>query len=75
MSPTEKQIAFVEEITRTLGIEFPTCSKDFTKYTYSKFISAYITKYKETQNEIKNNFYDEEYCMEVCQNDVWCEYY
>lgn len=71
-SPTEKQIAYVEAITKELGIEFPTCSKDFTKSTYSKFISKYKGAFDE---RMTSGILDEDYCMEICQNDVWCEYY
>jgi hypothetical protein len=72
IAPTEKQIAYAEAIANELGIEFPTCSKDFTKYTYSKFIS----KYKKDYDEIMvNGILDEDYCMEICQNDIWCDYY
>ena len=72
MSPTEKQIAYAEAIANVLGIDFPTSSKDFTKYTYSKFIS----KYKSAFDEIMTSgVHDKDYCYEICQNDVWCEYY
>ena len=71
-APTEKQIRYAEAIANELGLDFPTCSKDFTKYTYSKFIS----KYKKDYDEIMiNGVHDEEYCYEICENDVWCEYY
>ena len=72
IAPTEKQIRYAEAIANELGIEFPTCSKDFTKSTYSKFISKYKSAFDE---KMISGILDEDYCMEICQNDVWCEYY
>lgn len=71
-SPTEKQIEYAEAIAKELEIDFPTCSKDFTRSNYFKFISKYKSAFDE---RMTSGVLDEEYCMEVCQNDVWCEYY
>ena len=46
MSPTEKQIRFVDDIARTLNIDFPTSSKEFTKRTYRNFIKAYYEDFQ-----------------------------
>lgn len=56
--PSEKQIKFAEEIAYTLGIEFPTCSAEYTKYAYFKFISYYYHTYQEIMNSDPN--YDDE---------------
>lgn len=53
MSPTEKQIKFVEVIAESLGIDFPQSSKDFTKQIYFKFIKEH---YDEFQKLV--DFYD-----------------
>lgn len=47
MSPTEKQIAFVEVITEALGIDFPQSSKDFTKQIYCEFIKEHYDEFQE----------------------------
>lgn len=73
MPPTEKQIKFVEKINGVLGTDFPTSSKEFTKYIFSQWISAHIDEYDEI---ISNTIYDEDWIMEFgCENDVWTEYY
>ena len=46
-SPTEKQIKFAEEIAYVLGLDFPTCSAEYTKYAYQQFISYYYHQYRE----------------------------
>lgn len=48
MSPTEKQIRFVETITETLGIDFPTSSQEFTKQIYCKFIKNHYDQFKDS---------------------------
>ena len=45
--PTDKQIAFADEIAYMLDIDFPTGSPDFNKAAYCKFISDNIYKYQE----------------------------
>ena len=73
MSPTEKQIKFVEKINSVLGTNFPISSKEFTKYIFSQWISSHIDEYNEI---ISNNDYDEDWTMEFgCVNDVWTEHY
>lgn len=70
--PTEKQIKFVGIICEKLDIEFPTCSKDFTKTNYTKFIEKNIVEfYKST----RNIYLDEDDLYRICENDVWGEYY
>jgi hypothetical protein len=49
--PTKAQIDFAEEIASVLEIDFPTCSKEFNKWSYSKFISNHIDRFKEIQRE------------------------
>ena len=73
-SPTEKQILLVERITKTLNIDFPNSSKDFTKYQYSNFISNNIDEYKET---IQESQCDEDFLdwIGAYENDVWWEHY
>ena len=45
-SPTEKQIAYVDDIAKALNIDFPQSSKEFTRAKYSAFITAYSGRYK-----------------------------
>lgn len=45
MSPTKKQIDLVEKISKTLNINFPKTSKEFTKYTYWLFIKRFLPIY------------------------------
>ena len=71
-SPTKKQINIVEKMTSILNIEFPSSSKEFNKFTYSRWINKHINEY---QDIIDVTIYDEEYLYEICENDVWCEYY
>ena len=71
-SPTKKQISIVEKMTSILNIEFPSSSKEFNKFTYSRWINKHINEY---QDIIDATIYDEEYLYEICENDVWCEYY
>ena len=49
-SPSEAQINFVEEICRTLDIDFPTCSQEFTAYCYYNFIANHINEYRDVCN-------------------------
>lgn len=46
-SPTDKQIAYADAIARTLNIDFPQSSRDFTRAKYGVFISAHVDEYKE----------------------------
>ena len=46
-SPTEKQIAFVENITEALNIEFPQSSRDFQRKIYAQFIKDHYEEFKE----------------------------
>ena len=72
-SPTEKQIVFVEQICNALGInDFPLCSKEFTKWHYNQFIKTYLEEYK---TAITSSLLDEDWCYQLCINDVWCEHY
>ena len=41
-SPTAKQIDFVQDICRTLGIDKP---EEYTKEAYSEFIDKYVEDY------------------------------
>ena len=71
--PTDKQIEFVEKICSILNItDFPNSSKEFTKWHYSQFIKAHLQDYNDY---IETNITDEDYCYEICINDVWCEHY
>ena len=46
-SPTDKQIVYADAIARTLNIDFPQSSRDFTRSRYRAFISAHVGEYKE----------------------------
>lgn len=46
-SPTDKQIAYADAIAKTLNIDFPQSSRDFTRAKYRAFISAHVDEYKE----------------------------
>lgn len=46
-SPTDKQIAYADAIAKTLNIDFPQSSRDFTRVKYRAFISAHVDEYKE----------------------------
>ena len=69
MPPTEKQIDFAELIAYTLGIEFPTCSKQYTKWGYSQFISSHLAAFQQAQAEAS---FPDDYPY---VNDAWTEYY
>jgi hypothetical protein len=49
--PTKAQIDFAEEIAKTLHINFPTCSKEFSKWSYQKFISNHIDRFHDVVRE------------------------
>lgn len=44
--PTQEQIKKVDEITKTLGIDFPQSAKDFTFKKYERFIFLYQHDYE-----------------------------
>ena len=46
-SPTDKQIAYADVIAKTLNIDSPQSSRDFTRAKYRAFISAHVDEYKE----------------------------
>lgn len=71
-APTEKQIALADWIAKTLGIDFPQCSKDFNKITYWLFCQKYL---HEAVLEDTSNKLDCEDLYGICDNDVWCEFY
>lgn len=74
LAPTEKQITFVENICGTLGIKnFPTSSKEFTRFSFSQFIAAHLEEYHYALLEMDSWEGDEEYLYETCINDVWTE--
>lgn len=45
--PTEKQIDYADLIAYTLELDFPTCSADYTKLAYQKFISKHHDAFRE----------------------------
>jgi hypothetical protein len=59
-SPTEKQIALVEAITKVLGIDFPQSSWDFNIATYSKFISNHIDEFRQVIEDYNDIGEDDE---------------
>ena len=54
MSPTEKQIKFVDAITEALEIDFPQSSKEFTKRTYCRFIEKHYPEFKRFVEDINS---------------------
>ena len=58
-APTEKQIAFAETIAYTLGIDFPTCSAEYTKLGYQQFISYYYNQWRAEMAAL-SAFYDDD---------------
>lgn len=60
MSPTEKQIDFVEEITNVLGIDFPQSSKDFTKQIYYEFIKEHYDEFIQVVDDYEDFNSDDE---------------
>ena len=64
-SPTEKQISFVESICEILGIkDFPSCSREYSKFHFSHFISTHIQQY---YSIINSNKMDEEDLYFICE--------
>ena len=57
--PTKAQIDFAEEIADVLRIDFPTCSKEFTKWSYQKFISEHIIEFQNVQRAYQADPEDE----------------
>ena len=71
--PTAKQVQLVEDIKACLDIkDFPSCASHYTKANYSNFINTHIDQFYFEQQV---NDLDEDWCMELCSNDVWTEYY
>lgn len=60
MSPTEKQINFVDEITKTLGIDFPQSSTEFTKQIYCEFIKEHYDEFKAHMDWCDWDTYDDD---------------
>lgn len=60
MSPTDKQIEFVETITKILNIDFPRSSKEFTKQIYCEFIKAYYDDFSLAMDDINDFNSDDE---------------
>jgi hypothetical protein len=58
--PSDKQIQLAADIANTLGIEFPTSSKDFTAVIYWQFIKDHIEEAKNYWDEIDDPVWDEE---------------
>lgn len=72
-SPTQAQIEFVSAICAALEIkDFPSNSIEYSKYGYSRFISAHIDEF---YNITGSDGADEDYLYMTCENDVWTEYY
>lgn len=57
-APTEKQMAFVETITKVLDIEFPQSSHDFKRKIYAHFIKEHYEEFKEAME--MNDWTDED---------------
>lgn len=73
LSPTEKQIDFVEIMCDVLKItDFPYCSKQFTRKAFSDWISAHVKEYNEI---VYNSKIDDEWLYDHCVNDIWTEEY
>jgi hypothetical protein len=70
--PSEKQIEYAEYLASIFEVDFPTSSRDFTARAYHAFIEKYNAELRERRIEA---IADEEYCYDICQNDVWCEEY
>lgn len=60
MSPTEKQIKFVEAITTMLGIDFPQSSNEFTKQTYREFIKKHYDDFMQIVDDAEDFNSDDE---------------
>ena len=52
-SPTAKQIDFVQDICRTLGIDKP---EEYTKEAYSEFIDEYVEDYYYELNQQREEY-------------------
>lgn len=70
--PSEKQIEYAEYLASIFEVDFPTSSRDFTARAYHAFIEKYNEELRERRIEA---IADEDYCYDICQNDVWCEEY
>lgn len=57
MTPTEKQIAFIEDIVKALDIEFPQSSQEFDRKVYAHFIK---THYEEFMEAVGTDLTDED---------------
>jgi hypothetical protein len=71
-APSEKQIAYAEYLASIFEVDFPTSSRDFTASAYHAFIEKYNEELRSRRIE---SIADEDYCYDICQNDVWCEEY
>lgn len=71
-SPSEKQIAYAEYLAAIFEVDFPSSSRDFTAMAYHAFIEKYNKELCSIRIEA---LADEDYCYDICQNDVWCEEY
>ena len=71
-APSEKQIAYAKYLASIFEIDFPASSRDFTANAYRAFIEKYA---EELRNIRIESIADEDYCYDICQNDVWCEEY
>lgn len=71
-SPSEKQIAYAEYLAAIFEVDFPSSSRDFTARTYHAFIEKYNKELRSIRIEA---LADEDYCYDICQNDIWCEEY
>ena len=59
-APTEKQIQLVENICSLLEIKnFPSSSKEFTRFTFSQFIAAHLNEYINACEEVYEDEWDE----------------
>jgi hypothetical protein len=56
-SPTQKQIVLADNIAKTLGLEFPRGSYDFSSRTYWEFINKNIEKYNEVTAGLEDPTY------------------
>ena len=59
--PSDAQIQLAADIANTLGIEFPASSKEFTAYTYWRFIKDNIEEARSYWNDFNDDggWYDE----------------
>ena len=54
VSPTDKQIDFVEVIAEALGIDFPQSSKEFTKQIYCEFIKEHYDEFMQIIYDVED---------------------